>query len=204
MLDEAGFPDAGICLSNGLDEHTIRDLLEQGAKFNSLGVGDNIAASKERIGGVYKLVAVEENNDIYPRLKVSNDNIKTTTPGFKKIVRFYDKETGYALGDIITLREEVIPNDEYTLVHPVETWKQTKINNYIARELQVPIFINGELVYNDPSLLEKQKYCEQEYNSMYPEVTRINKPHEYYVDLSDTLRELKNKLIEIHTKKEEN
>lgn len=204
MLDEADYPEAGICLSNGLDEHTIRDLLEQGAKFNSLGVGDNIAAAKERIGGVYKLVAVEENNDIYPRLKVSNDNIKTTTPGFKKIVRFYDKETGYALGDVITLREEVIPNDEYTLVHPVETWKQTKINNYIARELQVPIFINGELVYNDPSLLEKQKYCEQEYNSMYPEVTRINKPHEYYVDLSDTLRELKNKLIEIHTKKEEN
>ena len=204
MLDEAGYPEAGICLSNGLDEHTIRDLLEQGAKFNSLGVGDNIAAAKERIGGVYKLVAVEENNDIYPRLKVSNDNIKTTTPGFKKIVRFYDKETGYALGDVITLREEVIPNDEYTLVHPVETWKQTKIDNYIARELQVPIFINVELVYNDPSLLEKQKYCEQEYNSMYPEVTRINKPHEYYVDLSDTLRELKNKLIEIHTKKEEN
>ena len=204
MLDEAGYPEAGICLSNGLDEHTIRDLLEQGAKFNSLGVGDNIAAAKERIGGVYKLVAVEENNDIYPRLKVSNDNIKTTTPGFKKIVRFYDKETGYALGDVITLREEVIPNDEYTLVHPVETWKQTKIKNYILRELQVPIYINGELVYNDPSLLEKQKYCEQEYNSMYPEVTRINKPHEYYVDLSDTLRELKNKLIEIHTKKEEN
>ena len=86
----------------------------------------------------------------------------------------------------------------------METWKQTKIKNYILRELQVPIYINGELVYNDPSLLEKQKYCEQEYNSMYPEVTRINKPHEYYVDLSDTLRELKNKLIEIHTKKEEN
>ena len=203
MLDEAGYSEATICLSNGLDEYTIRDLKEQGAVFDSLGVGDNIAASKERIGGVYKLVAVEENGLPTPRMKVSNDNIKTTNPGFKKLIRFYDKETGYALGDVITLRDEEIPVDEYTLVHPVETWKQTTINNYIVRELQVPIYKNGELVYNSLSLEDRKNYCDKEFNSMYPEVTRINKPHEYYVDLSDDLRELKNYLIRKHTSRKE-
>ena len=202
MLDEAGYPEATICLSNGLNEYTIRDLLEQGAKIDSIGAGDNIAAPCERVGGVYKLVAVEENNAPSPRMKVSNDNIKTTTPGFKKVIRFYDKETGYALGDVIALRNEVIPTDEYTLVHPVETWKQTTITNYEARELLVPIFKNGELIYQDKTLKEKQEYCEKEWNSLYPEVTRITNPHEYYVDLSDTLRELKNGLIRKHTRKD--
>ena len=199
MLDEAGYPEATICLSNGLNEYTIRDLLEQGAVIDSIGAGDNIAASCERLGGVYKLVAVEENNKIIPRMKVSNDAIKTTTPGFKKVIRFYDKETGYALGDVIALKEEVIPKDEYTLVHPVETWKKTTITNYEARELQVEIYKEGKLVYKNPSLKERQEYCENEFNTLYPEVTRINNPHEYYVDLSDVLRETKNELINIYT-----
>ena len=199
MLDQAGYPEAKICLSNGLNEYTIRDLLEQGAVIDSLGVGDNIAASKERLGGVYKLCAVEENNYPSPRMKLSNDNIKTTTPGFKKVIRFYDNETGYALGDAIALREEIIPNNEYTLVHPVETWKKTTITNYTARELQVQIFKAGELIYTNPSLKERQEYCEKEIKTLYPEILRINNPHEYYVDLSDTLRELKNKLIDKHS-----
>ena len=201
MLDEAGYKEATICLSNSLDEHTIRDLLEQGAIFDSLGVGDNIAASKERVGGVYKLVAVEENNYPSPRMKVSNDNIKTTNPGFKKVVRFYDNKTGYALGDVIALKHEKIEENEYTLVHPVETWKKTTLRDYHTKELLVPIFKRGELIYQEPTLKEIQQYCEKEYNSLYPEVTRINKPHEYYVDLSDTLRELKNSLIKKHTSK---
>ncbi len=199
MLDEAGYPDTTICLSNSLDEYSIRDLLDQGAVIDSLGVGDNIAAPKERLGGVYKLCAVEENNKPTPRMKLSNDNIKTTNPGFKKVVRFYDKETGFALGDVIALREETIPINEYTLVHPVETWKKTTINNYNMRELLVPIFKGGKLVYNNPSLDERKEYCEKEINTLYPEILRINKPHEYYVDLSDTLRELKNNLIEKHS-----
>ena len=198
MLDEAGYKDAGICLSNGLDEYTIRDLITQGAKINSIGAGDNIAAPKERVGGVYKLVAVEENKEAKPRIKVSNDSIKTINPGSKKVYRFYDKDTGYALGDVITLNEEEISKDHYTLVHPVETWKKTELKNYNVRSLLVPIFKNGELVYQDPSLQEKQEYCKKEFETLYPEVTRIDKPHEYYVDLSDKLRALKQELIEFH------
>ena len=197
MLDEAGYKDTGICLSNGLNEYTIRDLITQGAKINSIGAGDNIAAPKERVGGVYKLVAVEENKEAKPRIKVSNDSIKTINPGYKKVYRFYDKDTGYALGDVITLNEE-ISKDHYTLVHPVETWKRTELENYNVRSLLVPIFKNGELVYQDPSLQEKQEYCEKEFETLYPEVTRIDKPHEYYVDLSDKLRTLKQELIEFH------
>ena len=198
MLDEAGYPDATICLSNGLNEYTVRDLLEQGACFNSLGIGDNIAASKERVGGVYKLAAQEENHELIPVIKVSNDSIKTTNPGEKKVYRFYDKETGYALGDVIALSHEEISTEEYTLVHPTETWKQTKITNYTVRCLQVPIFEQGRLVYQSPSLQEQQVYCEKEYDSLYPEVTRLVMPHEYYVDLSDELRELKQTLIHQH------
>ena len=202
MLDEAGYPEASICLSNGLEEYTIRDLLEQGAYIDSLGIGDNIAASKERVGGVYKLVAVEENNKPIPRIKVSNDSIKTTNPGYKKVYRFYDKESGYALGDVIALGDEEINKEEYTLVHPTETWKRTTLTNYEVRILQVPIFKQGTLVYQMPSLREQQAYCQKEYNSLYPEVTRLQKPHGYYVDLSDCLRELKQNMIHEYTEKQ--
>ena len=198
MLDEAGYQDAGICLSNGLDEYTIRDLLNQGAQITSLGVGDNIAAPKERVGGVYKLVAIEEDNNPIPRIKLSNDSIKTINPGYKKVYRFYDNKTGYALGDVITLAEEKINKERYTLIHPVETWKKTTLTDYQVRPLLVPIFQKGELVYQEPTLQEKQAYCEEEYQTLYPEITRIDKPHEYYVDLSDKLRELKQELIRNH------
>ncbi len=202
LLDEAGYPNTTICLSNSLDEYTIRDLLNQEACIDSLGVGDNIAASKERLGGVYKLVAVEENNKPSPRMKLSNDSIKTITPGYKKLYRFYDKETGYALGDVIALADEEIPLEEFTLVHPTETWKQTTLTNYRLRELQIPIFLNGNKVYQSPSLQDRQIYCEEEYQSLYPEVTRLKKPHGYYVDLTDKLRELKQELISYYKKKE--
>ena len=198
MLDEAGYTDTGICLSNGLNEFSIKDLLSQGASVDSIGVGDNIAASKERVGGVYKLVAVKQGDQIVPRIKVSNDSIKTINPGYKKVYRFYDKESGYALGDVITLAEEKISNDKYTLVHPVDVWKKTELTNYEVRPLQEVIFERGELVYNEPTLIEKQKYCADEFRTLYPEVTRLEMPHEYYVDLSDELRKLKTELIEEH------
>ena len=202
LLDDAGYPEAQICLSNGLDEYTIRDLFEQGAKFDSLGVGDNIAASKERVGGVYKLVAVEENGVPVPKIKVSDDSEKTINPGFKKLYRFYDKESGFALGDVITVHDEVIDeNAPYTLINPVDTWKRTTIENYELRELRVPIFENGELVYQMPSLDERKEYCYKEMKTMYPEVRRIRKPHGYYVDLSEKLLELKKDLIHIYTGK---
>ena len=198
MLDKAGYTDTTICLSNGLNEHTINSLLEQGAVIDSIGAGDNIAASKERVGGVYKLVAIEKNNQIIPKIKVSNDIIKTTNPGYKKVYRFYDKETGYALGDVITIHDEVVSDYEYTLVHPQETWKTKHIDNYIKRELLIPIYRNGQLIYNLPSLKERQDYCKKEISTLYEEITRLTMPHEYYVDLSDKLRELKNNLINEH------
>ena len=200
ILDENGFNDTTICLSNGLDEYTIKDLLNQGACINSIGAGDNIAASKERVGGVYKLVAVEEDGMVLPRIKISNDSIKTINPGFKKIYRMYDQKTGYAIGDVISLFDEKIPTKKYTLVDPVETWKTTTITNYRIRELKQPIFIDGKQVYNLPSVKERQKYCEDEYQTLYPEVTRIVKPHGYYVDLTNKLRKLKEELIKEKTK----
>jgi len=203
MLDEAGYPDAKICLSNGLNEYTIRDLLNQGAVIDSLGVGDNIAAAKERVGGVYKLVGVQRENYVEPKIKVSNDTIKTINPGAKKVYRFYDKNTGYALGDVVALQEEIIPNDEYTLIHPVEPWKRITINEYNKRELLIPIFIDGKQVYEMPTIRERQAYCNKEFATLYPEVTRINMPHQYYVDLSEKLLYLKNKLIEEARKKAE-
>lgn len=198
MLDEAGYPYAGICLSNGLDEYTISELIKQGAKINSIGAGDNIAAPKERVGGVYKLVAIEQDRKTQPKIKLSNDSIKTTNPGYKKVYRFYDKETGFALGDVIALADEKIATDKYTLVHPVEVWKKTEISNYETRELQVPIFKDGKLIYKDPTIQEKQDYCNKEFETIYPEIKRLTMPHEYYVDLSDKLRELKQELINMH------
>ncbi len=200
LLDEAGYTETGICLSNGLNEYTIRDLKLQGAFINSLGVGDNIAASKERVGGVYKLVATIEDNREIPKIKVSNDSVKTINPGHKKVYRFYDKKEGYALGDLLALSDEVIPNDKYTLIHPVETWKQKELTNYQVRDLLVPIFKDGQLVYQTPNIEETKAYCNDEFNTLYEEIKRIDNPHEYYVDLSDKLRNLKEELINTHKK----
>lgn len=200
LLDEAGYTETGICLSNGLNEYTIRDLKLQGAFINSLGVGDNIAASKERVGGVYKLVATIEDNREIPKIKVSNDSIKTINPGHKKVYRFYDKKEGYALGDLLALSDEVIPNDKYTLIHPLETWKQKELTNYQVRDLLVPIFKDGQLVYQTPNIEETKAYCNNEFNTLYEEIKRTDNPHEYYVDLSDKLRKLKEELINTHRK----
>ena len=195
MLDEAGYTDTTICLSNGLDEKTIESLIKQGACIDSIGVGDNIAASKERVGGVYKLVAIEKNNEIIPKIKISNDSIKTINPGYKKLYRFYDKETGYALGDVIALADEIIPKDKYTLISPVDEWKTTEIENYEVRELQVPIFKNGIQVYEVPTVKMRQEYCKKEFETIYPEIKRSENPHGYYVDLTKKLLELKKQLI---------
>ena len=200
MLDKAGYMDAKICLSNGLDEYTIAELIKQGACFDSLGVGDNIAASLDRVGGVYKLSAIEDNGMIIPKMKLSNDSIKTTNPGFKRVYRFYDKESGYAIGDVITLYDEEVSDTQYTLVHPVETWKKKHITNYYKKELLIPIFIDGKLVYDREDINKTKKYCENEFNTIYPEVIRLSNPHEYYVDLSDKLRELKNSIIDKYSK----
>lgn len=195
MLDGAGFTDAKICLSNGLDEYTIKSLIEQGACVDSFGVGDNIAAANDRVGGVYKLVGVEENNQIIPRIKVSDTKEKTINPHYKKAYRFYDKTTGYALGDVLAVHDEIIPYDKFTLINPNDEFKTTIITNYSVRPLQVPIFINGELVYESPSIEERKKYCEEDFKTIYPEIKRSLNPHEYYVDLTLKLLNLKKELI---------
>lgn len=195
MLDEAGFKDATICLSNGLDENTIKSLKEQGAYIDSIGAGDNIAASKERVGGVYKLVAIEKDGKLISKIKVSEDAIKTINPGYKKVYRFYDKKTGYALGDVIALADEKIPKDKYTLISPTEEWKTTNIENYEVKELQVPIFENGKQVYEVPTVKERKEYCKKDFETIYPEIKRSANPHGYYVDLTKKLLELKKELI---------
>ena len=195
LLDEAGYYDTTICLSNGLNETTIKSLKEQGAYIDSLGVGDNIAASKERVGGVYKLVAIEKDGNLVPKIKVSNDAIKTINPGYKKVYRFYDKKTGYALGDVLVLAEELIPKDQYTLIDPNNEWKQTTITDYSVKELQVPIFIDGIQVYDVPEAVISKQYCEQDFQTIYPEIKRSSNPHGYYVDLSKKLLKLKKDLI---------
>ena len=196
MFVKAGLPDVKICLSNGLNEKTIKALKEQGAVIDSIGLGDNIVLpDKARVGVVYKNVAVERNGEFVSRIKVSNDAAKAITPGYKKVYRFYDKETGYALGDVIALHEEHIPLDEFTLIDPLNEHNTLTIKNYRVRELQVPIFVDGELVYEDPTIKEKQAYHAEEMKTLYPEVKRTENPHGYYIDLTRKLLELKKALI---------
>lgn len=198
MLVEAGLDDVKICLSNGLNERTIKSLLEQGAVIDSIGLGDNIVLpDKARVGCVYKNVAIKHGDDFVSRIKVSNDAIKAITPGFKKLYRFYDKETGYALGDVIALHDERIPKDKFTLVDPLNEHNRLTIKNYRIRELQEPIFVDGELVYDNPDIYAKRDYCAKEMNTLYPEVKRIENPHGYYVDLTRKLLKLKKELIRL-------
>lgn len=196
MLDEAGYKDTQICVSNGIDPHTLQSLLNQGAPIDSIGAGDNIAAPKERVGCVYKLVAIEENNKIMPKIKISDDALKTINPGFKKVYRFYSKETGYALGDLIASHDEEIEEDSYTLIDPLNELNQTTITNYNVRPLQTPIFINGSLVYEDPEVTEKRDYCTKQMETLYPEIRRLDKPHKYYVDLSPKVLTKKKQMVQ--------
>ena len=195
MLDKAGYKDTTICISNGLDEDTISSIIAQGAPIDSIGCGDNIAASKERVGGVYKLVAIEKDGNLIPKIKVSNDQIKTITPGYKKVYRFFDKDTGYALGDVLALADEKIPEDKFTLICPTEEWKTSTINNYVVKEMQKPIFINGKLVYKVKSAKESKVYCEEQFKTLYPELKRKFFPHQYYVDFTEKLLKLKKDMI---------
>ena len=195
MLDKAGFPEAKICLSNGLDAETIESLTLQGAKFNSLGVGDNISKPSGRMGCVYKEVALEENGIMVPKIKVSNDTFKTVNPAYKKLYRAYDKTTGFAIADIMCERGEKLKKNNLLIISPVDNLKNMVINNYTLRELQQPIFLNGELVYNDPDIFTKQKYCNEEMKTIYEEVKRLKNPHEYYVDGTENYINLKNRLI---------
>ena len=197
ILDNAGFEDCKICVSNSLDEFLISSLLEQGAKIDSFGVGENLITAKSDpvFGGVYKLVALEENGNIIPKIKISENVVKITNPGFKKVYRFYDNSTNKALADVITLYDENIPNDKYKIFDPQSPWKEKVLTNYTIRPLQEKIFENGQLIYKTPSLTQICEKSKEELNTLWPEIKRLKNPHKYYVDLSKKLWDLKNELL---------
>ena len=198
MLDEAGFPDCAITASNSLDEYTIQDMIRQGAKVDSFGVGERMitASSAPVFGGVYKLAAVEENGQIIPRIKVSENVAKITNPGFKKVWRLYDRENGKAIADVITLHDEVIDDTQpYEIFDPEHIWKRKTVSNFRAVPMQVQLFRAGECVYNSPSVEEIRQYCRQQLDTMWDEVLRFENPHKYYVDLSQKLWDVKQQLL---------
>ncbi|MBC5630044.1 nicotinate phosphoribosyltransferase [Clostridium sp. NSJ-6] len=197
-LDEAGYPDCKIIISNSLDEHIIRDVLNQGACIDSFGVGERLITAKSEpvFGGVYKLVAVEKENVIIPKIKISENNEKITNPGFKKIYRLFDKDTNVAIADVLALSDEVIDDSkEYEIFDPIHTWKRKKITNFYVKDLLVKIFDKGKLVYTSPSVLEIKEFAKAETNKLWPEILRFENPHTYYVDLSTKLWSLKQKLL---------
>ncbi len=198
MLDDAGYPDAKICVSNSLDEYLIRDMIFQGAKVDSFGVGERlITASSEAVfGGVYKLAAVEENGNITPKIKVSENTAKITLPGVKIPWRLFDRETGKALADVITLNYEKIDDTKpYEIFDPTYTWKRKTVENFKAEKLQTQIFKAGKQVYISPSVEDIKKYRAEAVDNLWEEVTRFEKPHNYYVDLSQDLWDQRNDLL---------
>ena len=199
MLDEAGLQDCKIVVSNSLDEYLIRDLLLQKAKIDSFGVGERLITSMSSpvVGGVYKLAAVEDDHGkIIPKIKISENTAKITNPGFKKVYRFYDKKTGKAIADEICLRDEAVSeNVAHMIFDPEDTWKQRTLTNFTVREMLVPVFVQGQLVYKDPSLPKIQSYCRKEIETLWEEVKRFENPHIYNVDLSKKLWNLKHELL---------
>lgn len=197
MLDEAGYSDAKICVSNSLDEHLITSLLEQDAKIDSFGVGENLITAKSDavFGGVYKLVAIEKGGKIIPKIKISENVEKITNPSFKRVYRFYSKETNYAIADVITLADEVVSEDGYELFDEHNTWKKKHISNYYVKELQEKIFENGKLIYKLPNLKEIAKYSKEQLNTIWDEVKRLRNPQKYYVDISQKLYDLKSQML---------
>ena len=198
MLDEAGWESCTITLSNALDEYKIEALLRQGAKVDSFGVGERmITASSEPVfGGVYKLMAVEDpDGAIHPKIKISENVVKITVPSFKRVYRFYGAD-GKAEADYMTLRHETVDDTKpLEIFDPDNTWKRKTMENFTARELQVPIFLNGELVYDLPTLEEIRAYCKKEVDTLWDEVKRFDNPHQYYVDFSQELWDLRDELL---------
>lgn len=198
MLDDAGYPDCSIVASNSLDEYIIRDMLLQGAKVDSFGVGERLITSSSSpvLGGVYKLCAVEKDGEIIPKIKLSENVQKITTPGNKRVYRLYDRESGKAAADLITLASETVDDSRpYELFDPDFTWKRKTLTNYTARELLEPLFRKGECVYKERNIEEIKSYCREQIDTLWDEVTRFENPHNYYVDLSQQLWDVKHELL---------
>ena len=198
MLDEAGYNECKIVVSNSLDETIIRDLILQGAKIDVFGVGERLITAKSNpvFGGVYKLVAVEKDGEIIPKIKISENPEKITNPHFKKVYRIFDNETGTAVADQLCVFDETIDeNEPLELFDPVQVWKTKTVTNYTAKELLVPIFKNGECVYECPSIHDVRDYCKAQIMTLWDEVKRFENPHKYYVDLSRKLWDIKQGLL---------
>lgn len=200
MLDAAGWESCTISASNSLDEILIRDLLLQGAQIDCFGVGERLitARSEPVFGGVYKLVAVEDGEgSITPKIKISENVTKITTPHYKKLYRFYGKDTGKAIADYLTIHDEVVDDTRpMTIFDPDATWKKKVVSDFVAKELQVPVIRGGLRVYANPALEDIRTYCREQVDTLWDEVKRFDNPHRYYVDLSQKLWSVKYSLLE--------
>ena len=199
MLDAAGWTECTITVSNSLDEYLIRDLLLQGAQINTFGVGERLitARSEPVFGGVYKLVAVEKDGEVIPKIKISENVSKITTPHYKKLYRFFGNDNGKAIADYLCVYDETVDDSQpLEIFDPDATWKKKLVRDFTAKEMQVPVFLNGQCVYDLPSLEEIRTYCAQQVDTLWDEVKRFDNPHKYYVDLSRKLWEIKYNLLE--------
>ena len=198
MLDNEGLTECKIIASNSLDEHTIRDILSQGAKIDLFGVGERLITSKSSpvFGGVYKLSAIEKDGKIIPKIKISENTAKITNPHFKKTYRIYDNATGKAMADVICIYDESIDDSKpLTIFDPDYTWKKKTFSDFTAKELLKPIFINGKCVYDSPTVDQIRTYCQEQVSTLWDEVLRFENPHQYYVDLSPKLWQLKQDML---------
>ncbi len=205
MLDDAGWTECKISVSNSLDEYLIADLLHQGAKIDMFGVGERLitARSEPVFGGVYKLCAVEKpDGSIQPKIKISENVGKITTPHFKKFYRFFGNDTGKAIADYLCVHDETVDDSkDLEIFDPEATWKRKTVYDFTAKEMLIPIFKNGELVYDFPTLDEVRSYCLQQVDALWDEVKRFDNPHTYYVDLSQKLWDIKYTLLKNRNKK---
>ena len=199
MLDEAGWPECQISVSNSLDERLIQNLFLQGAQIDMFGVGERLITAKSEpvFGGVYKLTAVEnEKGEIIPKIKCSENVEKITIPHFKKVYRLYNRDNGKAIADYMTVYDETVnENEPLMLFDPYATWKTKNVCNFEARELLVPVFLKGKRVYQSPSLKEIQSYCKQQVDTLWDEIKRFDNPQTYYVDLSQKLWDIQQELL---------
>jgi len=198
QLNEAGLYDIRIVISNSMDEYIIRDILQQGAQIDAFGVGERLITSKSSpvFGGVYKLVAVEKDGEVVPKIKISENPQKITNPHFKKVYRLFENDTGKAIADLLCVHDEVINDKEpLTIFDPNYTWKTKTLTDFTAKELLVPIFKDGKCVYDRPTTQEIRDYCKAQLELQWDEVKRFENPHEYYVDLSQKLWDIKHELL---------
>lgn len=199
ILNEAGYPDCDIYASNSLDEFIIRDMLQNGARIDAFLVGERLitSAANPVMGGVYKLCAIEKDGKVIPKIKISENVAKITTPCPKHLWRLFDNETGKAIADVLTTDDEDISNcKEYELFDPDYTWKKKTVSDFVARKLLVEIFKDGQQVYSFPSTEKIRNYCAEQIDTLWEEVVRFEYPHNYYVDLSQKLWNIKQSMID--------